>query len=98
MADRASRDANFVPTLQAVSNIDGTSPVNLWADPISHSLINGGGIGLPSFDYVSMALSGGNTIETYTFKTGGSGGTTVATVTIVYTDSTRSVLSSVTKT
>lgn len=56
------------------------------------------GLDLGTYDYVSMALSGGNTTETYTYKTGGSGGTTVATVTIVYTDSTRSVLSSVTKT
>lgn len=55
------------------------------------------GLNLPKYDYVSMALSGVNTIETYTFKTGGSSGTTVATVTVVYTDSTREVLSSVTK-
>lgn len=50
------------------------------------------------YDYVSMELSAGDTTETYTFKTGGSGGTTVATVTVVYTDSTREVLSSATKT
>lgn len=53
---------------------------------------------IASYDYVSMILSVGDTTETYTFKTGGSGGTTVATVTIVYTDSTREILSSVTKT
>tara|TARA_R110000868_G_scaffold66014_7_gene197024 strand:+ start:4714 stop:5028 length:315 start_codon:yes stop_codon:yes gene_type:complete len=44
------------------------------------------------WDYVSMALSGGNTTETYTFKTGGSGGTTVGTVVVVYTSSAREVL------
>ena len=43
-----------------------------------------------------MALSGGNTTETYTFKTGGSGGTTVGTVTVVYTSSAREVLVSAT--
>jgi hypothetical protein len=48
------------------------------------------------WDYVSMALSGGNTTETYTFKTGGSGGTTVGTVTVVYTSSAREVLVSAT--
>jgi hypothetical protein len=49
-----------------------------------------------AWDYVSMALSGGNTTETYTFKTGGSGGTTVGTVTVVYTSSAREVLVSAT--
>lgn len=56
------------------------------------------GLGISNYDYVSMALSAGDTTETYTFKTGGSGGTTVATVTVVYTSSAREVLSSVTKT
>lgn len=56
------------------------------------------GLELGKYDYVSMALSDGDTTETYTFKTGGAGGDTVATVIIVYTDSTRDVLSSVTKT
>ena len=68
-------------------------------DPALHLLQTGGmGINLPKFDYVSMALSVGDTTETYTFKTGGSGGTTVATVVVVYTDSTRDVFSSATKT
>ena len=60
---------------------------------------NGLGLGLniPTYDFVSMALSAGDTTETYTFKTGGSGGTTVATVIIVYTTSTRTILSTVTK-
>jgi len=57
----------------------------------------GAGLDIGSYDYVSMALSGGDTTETYTFKTGGSGGTTVATVTIIYTDSTRNILSSAEK-
>lgn len=56
------------------------------------------GFSLPKWDYVAMALSAGDTTETYTFKSGGSGGTTVATVVVVYTTSTRDVLTSVTKT
>lgn len=56
------------------------------------------GLTIPVWDYVSMTLSGGDTTETYTFKTGGSSGTTVATVVVVYTDSSRETLSSVTKT
>lgn len=51
-----------------------------------------------TYDYLSMTLSGGNTTETYTYKTGGAGGTTVATVVVVYTTSTRDVLSTVTRT
>lgn len=56
------------------------------------------GMGLSPYDYVSMALSGGDTTETYTFKTGGSGGTTVGTITIVYTSSSRDVMVSATRT
>ena len=56
------------------------------------------GLEIPAYDYAGMALSVGDTTETYTFKTGGAGGTTVATVVIVYTDNTRDVFSSVTKT
>lgn len=68
-------------------------------DKNNHALqVFSAGLKIQSYDYVSMALSAGDTTETYTFKTGGSGGTTVATVVIVYTDSTRDVISTVTKT
>lgn len=49
------------------------------------------------YDYVAIAYPT-STTETYTFKTGGSGGTTVATVTLTFTDSTKASLSSVAKT
>lgn len=55
------------------------------------------GLSLPKYDYVSLALTDADT-ETYTFKTGGSGGTTVATVVINYTDSTKTTIVNVTKT
>ncbi len=48
------------------------------------------------WDYISIAYTN-STTETFTYKTGGSGGTTVATVTVVYTDSTKVYISSVTK-
>lgn len=38
MAD-AKRDANAIPTLLAVSNADGITPVPLWADPTTHRLL-----------------------------------------------------------
>lgn len=33
------RDENRIATLLAVSNVDGTTPVTLWADPITHRLL-----------------------------------------------------------
>ena len=35
----AKRDNNHVPTLIAVSNVDGETPVVLWADPTTHRLL-----------------------------------------------------------
>lgn len=55
------------------------------------------GITIPLYDYVSRTLTAA-TQETYTFKSGGSSGTTVATVVVDYTDNTLSTFSAVTKT
>lgn len=49
------------------------------------------------YDYIAATYPSGST-ERYTYKTGGSGGTTVATVDVVFTDATKTVLTSVTKT
>jgi hypothetical protein len=38
MAD-ASRDQNYVTTLLGVSNVDGTTPVKVYADPTTHRLL-----------------------------------------------------------
>ncbi len=35
----AYRDQNSVPTLIAVSNVDGFTPVRLYADPVTHRLL-----------------------------------------------------------
>ena len=48
------------------------------------------------FDYIGVEQTNATT-ETYIYKTGGSGGTTVATVVVVYTDSAKADLSSVTR-
>ena len=45
------------------------------------------------FDYISLSET--STTDVYTYKNGGSGGTTVATVTITYTDSTKCTISTV---
>lgn len=36
---QAARDQNFIPTLLGVSNADGTTPVVIWADPVTHRLL-----------------------------------------------------------
>ena len=55
------------------------------------------GLEIPSWDYMSVSYPTA-TQEVYTFKSGGSGGTTVATITVDYTDSSKSDISAVTKT
>lgn len=49
------------------------------------------------YDYIAATYPTTST-EVYTYKTGGSGGTTIATVTVVYSDSTKTILSSVART
>lgn len=46
-----------------------------------------------AYDYVGYTNSG-STVDTYKFYTGGSGGTLVKTLTITYTDSTKTQISS----
>lgn len=54
------------------------------------------GIGIPSFDFCSQTQD--TLTDTWVFKTGGSGGTTVATVVITYTDAGKTIISSVART
>lgn len=49
------------------------------------------------YDYIEVT-NPSDTQEVYTYKSGGSGGTTVGTITINYTDSTKAVLSNVART
>ncbi len=55
------------------------------------------GLSLSQFDYVARAYDS-NVTETWTFYKGGSGGTLVNTIVIVYTDTTLQYISTVTKT
>ena len=54
------------------------------------------GLSIPVFDYT--ALSPSATQDVWTFKTGGSGGSLVSTVTINYTDATKAVIVDVART
>ena len=72
------------PSIVAIKNSD-----NEQIDPAEAT-----GLNLPVYDYASLSYTGDN-LTSVVFKTGGSGGTTVATLTLVYSGSN---LTSVTKT
>jgi len=96
------KDSNFIAAIGGVSSLtDSASSIRAFQyDPTTRGVTvhSVSGLAFGAYDYVSMALSIGDTTETYTFKSGGSGGTTVNTIVVVYTNSTRTVLSTVTKT
>lgn len=102
MADEIiQRDANRITVAGGVTDNAAMDVTNLRVDPTSKrlkvdALASTSLIGLSAYDYVSLATA--STTDTYTFKTGGSGGTTVATITITYTDSTKATISNVART
>ena len=59
--------------------------------------LNGGRLVTEEYDYIGVAYPDSDT-EVYTYKKGGSGGTTVSTVTVNYTDDTKVNVSSVART
>ena len=66
-------------------------------DPDGHLQVDRMNALIPTgFDYIAAAYPVATT-EVYTYKSGGASGSTVGTVTVVYTDATKTVLSSVTK-
>lgn len=88
---------NNDPTLAAVSNADGETPKYLYADDTSHALLtkntNSFTPGV-DYDYLDVQQTSG-TVETYVYKTGGSGGTTVRTITVTYTSSSKTDIDTV---
>ena len=91
-------DDNRKPFLTALSALDGQTATPLKADPSTGALLAlpMGSMITENYDYISVAYPI-NTTEVYTFYVGGSGGTLVATVTVVYTDSSKQNLSTVTR-
>jgi len=56
----AKRDSNYIPTLIAVSNVDGITPVVLWADPTTHRLLvdsSGGGANTALSNLAAVAIN-----------------------------------------
>lgn len=74
---------------------DGTRTANVSVDNELHvKNLNG----MVNFKYDYVSLTQGVTFDTWTFKTGGSGGTTVGTITINYTSSSKKTIQDVIKT
>lgn len=61
MAD-ASHDSNSIPTLLAASSTDGTTPIKVYADPVTHRLkVDASGAGGTGTYYtVSGTIDGAN--------------------------------------
>lgn len=55
------------------------------------------GLNIGQYDYVEVFYPNDGVTERYTFKTGGASGTTVATIILVYTDTTKEKIVTVTK-
>lgn len=79
-------------TIVKGANSFGT-PINFATEDTLQSIA--GMIGA-AFDYLVVTYPTTSS-EVYTFKTGGSGGTTISVITIVYTDATKEFISTVTK-
>lgn len=97
-SENLKRDQNHITVIGAVTNDAAQEVRMLRVDSITDELLvtGGGGLALAEYDYVSVAYPDTVT-EIYTFNVGGSGGITVNTVTIVYTDTTKNYISTVTK-
>jgi len=94
----AKGDQNHYRVMMGVTNDTAQEVRMLRVDPATDYLLTagGGGFALNEYDYISAAYPNATT-EVYTFNVGGSGGITVNTITVVYTDSTKSFISNVTK-
>jgi hypothetical protein len=81
-------------------NVDGLVNLGYVWDEVTLQWVrasNGGGLVASAYDAVVYTNTSG-TVDTYVYKTGGVSGTTVATVTITYTDSTKSQTSTIVRT
>jgi len=88
-------DDNFKPSIIAVSSSDGETIVRLEANPSTGALLVSGDL-VPNrdYDYIDIQQTS-DTVETYVYKLGGSGGTTIRTVVVTYTDGTKANLDTV---
>ena len=78
-----------------IDGYDGTNIHDLAVDT-NGVLKIASGFNIPINDYISLTQA--TLTDTWVFKTGGVGGTTVATITITYTDSGKGTISTVART
>ena|SRR5690348_13010606 len=74
-------------------NIDAERAANYVWDTVNSVWTRQSSLAPNAYDYVSY--TSGSTTDTYTYKSGGSSGTTVQTITVTWTDSTKATLSSI---
>src|SRR4051812_13921659 len=79
----------------------GARRTTLWGyDAVTDTAYRVGSLGrlvTEKYDAIVYTNTSG-TVDTYTYKSGGTSGTTVATVTITYTDNTKATISTIEKT
>lgn len=81
------------------TQLDETQVIQSVYQPDSESLkttLSGGTLVIEEFDYVEFTYPS-DTQEVYTYKLGGSGGTTVAEVTVNYVDNTKTAILNISK-
>lgn len=76
---------------QIIKKVYDADNDSLRVSPVAGQLVD------ESFDYIGVTYPS-STEEVYTYKTGGASGTTVAVVTVTYTDGTKENVSSVART
>jgi hypothetical protein len=91
---------SYNDNIKGSSSESGSNSLSFYYDKIQNTWMptdgTSGGFSISAYDYVSQTQ--GSTTDVWTFKTGGSGGTTVATITITYTGTDKLVISNVAKT
>ena len=81
------------------SSSGGLTDTQLRASPVPITgsiTVTAGGLAIPACDYIALAQD--TLTDTYTYKSGGAGGSTVATLTITYTTAAKTIISTVVKT
>jgi len=104
MTDTSSRDQYQSVHIQGVSSADDHTATNIHVDPTTNrtlvdaSIYNDWNIGVYDFESFTNVAEGNGAgqLGTIVYKTGGSGGTTVATLTFAYDVNNK--LTSITKT
>lgn len=91
--DESYQLSAFIPM---VENEAGTAVSRQKEIATESTLQTIAGFGIPAHDYIGVAYPTA-TREVYTYKNGGSGGTTVATITVNYTDTTKEYVTDLTK-